>query len=90
MGRPHDAVTVSASVPDELDRQLVQANVRPDLFIWTKRNERGDAVHPRQMPFVGEACGERHHVLFRDPRVDEAFAVGLGDPLDRHVPHVTR
>ena len=40
------------------------------------------------MPFAGQTRGEGHHVLFRDARVDEAFAVGLGNPLDGQVPDV--
>src|SRR5579863_4784042 len=55
MGWPHDAVAISAAIPDELDREPVQTDVRPDLFVGTKRDERRDAVHPRQMTFAAAA-----------------------------------
>src|SRR5687768_11468064 len=90
MGCPHDAISVTAAVPDELDGKLVQAEVMADLLVRAEHREHRHAVHPREVPFAREACGERDCVLFCDAGVDEALTERFGDTLESHVAEVSR
>src|SRR3954451_8411929 len=71
MRQAHDTITVTTAVPPGSNRQLVEANIVPDLFERRRVAKRRNAINPGVKTGLSESGRDGNHVFLDD--VCEAF-----------------
>ena len=80
----HHAVTISSTVSHELYRKIVKRDIVSNLLERPRVTERRNAIGPHLEPFACDRSGDRDHVLFGNPGIDEPIAHGALQWLERH------
>ena len=90
VGRPHHPVPVPTAVPDQADRQMVEADVIPDLLERTRIDEWRNAICPGAQSGTCQPSRHGHHLLFGNTHIDEAVTERLTHRLECLIAKVTR